>query len=200
MKKIIILGAGQVGISVAESLILEKNDVTVIDKDAVKLNALQSRLDLRAVVGNAGHPSVLIDAGIEDCELLIAVTEVDEINMMACKIAHGIFSVPTRIARIRSNEYLKDKRLSDVDMFSINHVICPEQILTDYVLKLVQFPEALQVLEFANGLVSHRSSYHCLHATGWDQFCDPLSGHFQAQFPPLWHGQGSAIVLARDGT
>lgn len=106
------------------------------------------------MVGNAGHPSVLIDAGIEDCELLIAVTEVDEINMMACKIAHGIFSVPTRIARIRSNEYLKDKRLSDVDMFSINHVICPEQILTDYVLKLVQFPEALQVLEFANGLVS----------------------------------------------
>ncbi len=74
--------------------------------------------------------------------------------MMACKIAHGIFNVPTRIARIRSNEYLKDKRLSDVDMFSINHVICPEQILTDYVLKLVQFPEALQVLEFANGLVS----------------------------------------------
>lgn len=154
MKKIIILGAGQVGTSVAESLILEKNDVTVIDKDAVRLNALQSRLDLRTVVGNAGHPSVLIDAGIEDCELLIAVTEVDEINMMACKIAHGIFNVPTRIARIRSNEYLKDKRLSDVDMFSINHVICPEQILTDYVLKLVQFPEALQVLEFANGLVS----------------------------------------------
>ena len=146
MKKIIILGAGQVGTSVAESLILEKNDVTVIDKDAVRLNALQSRLDLRTVVGNAGHPSVLIAAGIEDCELLIAVTEVDEINMMACKIAHGIFNVPTRIARIRSNEYLKDKRLSDVDMFSINHVICPEQILTDYVLKLVQFPEALQVL------------------------------------------------------
>lgn len=154
MKKIIILGAGQVGASVAESLATEKNDITVVDIDAVTLNNLQSRLDIRTVTGNAGHPSVLIDAGIDDCELLIAVTEADEVNMLACKIAHGIFNVPLRIARIRSNEYLTDPRLSSTEMFSINHIICPEQILTDYVLKLVQYPEALQVLEFANGLVS----------------------------------------------
>ena len=153
MKKIIILGAGEVGASVAEKLASEANDITVIDRDAARLKELSARLDLRTVVGNAAHPSVLKEAGIQDCELLIAVTEVDEVNMIACKIAASLFSVPKRIARIRSVEYLADERLSGEALFAINHVICPEQIVADYVERLVSFPEALQVLEFAGGRV-----------------------------------------------
>ena len=87
MSNIIILGAGQVGTSVAKSLATEQHNITVIDRDTAKLKDLASKYDLRTVAGNAGHPSVLKEAGIADCDLLIAVTEVDEINMMACKIA-----------------------------------------------------------------------------------------------------------------
>jgi trk system potassium uptake protein len=154
MKKVIILGAGQVGGIVAANLVSEKTDITVVDLNSEKLQKLSERLDLRVVVGNAGHPAILQEAGIEDCELLVAVTEKDEINMLACQIASKVFSVPDRVARIRSNEYLKDTRLSVQEMFDINHVICPEQIITDYICKLVEYPEALQVLEFANGALS----------------------------------------------
>ena len=153
MKKIIILGAGQVGYSLAAQLALEDNDITVIDLNPKRLKLLADRFDLRTVVGNAAHPSVLQEAGIEDCELLIAVTEVDEINMLACRIAHMLFNVPDRVARIRAVEYFRNEHLSDGTLFDINHMICPEQVVTDYLLKLIEFPEALQVLEFANDRV-----------------------------------------------
>ncbi len=153
MSSIIILGAGQVGTSVAKNLVTEQHNITVIDRDAVKLKELASKYDLRTVTGNAGHPSVLKEAGIADCELLIAVTEVDEVNMMACKIASSIFQVPKRIARVRSAEYLVDPGLSGKDVFDITHVISPEALLASYVEKLVTYPEAIQILEFANSQV-----------------------------------------------
>lgn len=153
MKKIIILGAGQVGTSVASNLVSEDNDITLVDLNESKLKELADRMDLRTVVGNAAHPSVLLDAGIEDCELLVAVTEIDEINLLACKLASGLFGVPNRIARIRAADYLRDERIAGRDLFDINHIICPEQVLTEYVQRLVEFPEALQVLEFAEGRV-----------------------------------------------
>lgn len=153
MKKIIILGAGQVGASVAASLASENNDITVIDLKEERLKALADKLDLRTVQGNAAHPSILREAGIEDCELLIAVTEVDEVNMLACRIAHVLFNVPDRVARIRAAEYFNNEHLSDGELFDISHMICPEQVITDYLLKLVEFPEALQVLDFADGRV-----------------------------------------------
>ena len=150
MSNIIILGAGQVGTSVAKNLATEQHNITVIDRNAAKLKELASKYDLRTVTGNAGHPSVLKEAGIADCDLLIAVTEVDEINMMACRIAAKIFNVPKRIARIRSSEYLDDSRLTGEDVFGISHVISPEVVLAQYVENLVFYPEALQVLEFAD--------------------------------------------------
>jgi trk system potassium uptake protein TrkA len=150
MSNIIILGAGQVGTSVAKNLAPEQHNITVIDRDASKLKELASKFDLRTVTGNAGHPSVLREAGIADCDLLIAVTEVDEINMMACRIAAKIFNVPKRIARVRSSEYLDDPRLTGEDVFGISHVISPEVVLARYVENLVFYPEALQVLEFAD--------------------------------------------------
>ena len=152
--KTIILGAGQVGSTVAESLVSEANDITVVDIDGARLKALQDRLDLRTICGSASHPAVLKRAGIEDADLLIAVTQSDEINLVACKIAAHQFNVPTRIARIRATQYLANEQLFAPDCFAVDHTICPEQLITEYLVKLVQFPEALQVLEFAHGRVS----------------------------------------------
>ncbi len=152
--RIVILGAGRVGQSLAESLVSEQNDITVVDVDEARLREMQNRLDLRTVSGNASHPSVLREAGIEDADMMIAVTQSDEINLVACKLAASFFNVPTRIARIRATEFLDNERVLGEDGFSVNLAICPEQILTDYIVKLIQFPEALQVLEFAQGKVS----------------------------------------------
>lgn len=152
--KIVILGAGQVGSSVAESLVSEQNDITVVDVDGARLRALQDRLDLRTVTGSASHPSVLAEAGIEDCDLLIAVTQSDETNLVACKLASRLFNVPRRVARIRATDFLNDEKVLGPDGFAVDLSICPEQVLTDYIVKLVEFPEALQVLDFAGGRVS----------------------------------------------
>lgn len=152
--KIVILGAGRVGESVAESLASERNDITVIDTDPVRLADLQDRLDLRGVVGNGIQPSVLQQAGIEDADMLLACAPMDETNLVVCKLAHDLFNVPTRIARIRSPEFVAGTPLMDNGGFSVNEIICPEQSVTAYVRKLVQYPEALQVLEFADGMVS----------------------------------------------
>jgi len=152
--KIVILGAGQVGASVAESLVSEQNDLTVVDLDASRLRALQDRLDLRTVTGSGSHPSVLLEAGIEDADLLIAVTQSDETNLVACKIASRLFNVPRRIARVRATDFLNDEKVLGPEGFEVDLSICPEQVLTDYIVKLVEFPEALQVLDFADGRVS----------------------------------------------
>ena len=152
--KILILGAGQVGASVAESLVSEANDITIVDTDAARLKYLQDRLDLRTVVGNAAHPAVLAEAGAVDADMIFAVTRSDETNLVACKLAATLFNTPTRIARIRAADYLAHKEIFGADGFAVDIAICPEQIITDYIVKLIEFPEALQVLEFADGKVS----------------------------------------------
>ena len=152
--KIIILGAGQVGASVAESLVSEENDITIVDTDSARLAHLQDRLDLRAVVGNAAWPSVLRDAGADDADLLIAVTQSDQTNLVACKVAKSMFNLPTRIARLRSGDFLSNEVLLSEENFAVDFALCPEEIVTDYIAKLVEFPEALQVVEFAGGRVT----------------------------------------------
>jgi len=152
--KIVILGAGQVGSSVAENLASEANDITVVDVDSARLRNLQDRVNVRTVSGNAAHPSVLADANIEDCDLMIAVTQSDETNLVACKLAQQLFNVPTRIVRLRAIDYLTNEKVLGPDCFDVDLAICPEQVLTDYIVKLIEFPEALQVLEFAHGKVS----------------------------------------------
>ena len=152
--KILILGAGQVGSTVAESLVGESNDITVVDSDGEKLRQLQDRLDLRTLTGNAAHPSVLEQAGIADTDILLAVTQSDEVNLVACKLAASLYNTPTRIARIRGADYLARKEIFSADNFCVNFSISPERILTEYIVKLIEFPEALQVLEFGGGKVS----------------------------------------------
>ncbi len=152
--KIILLGAGQVGTSVAENLVSESNDITLVDTDADQLQAMRDRLDLRTVCGNAASPSVLKEAGAEDADLLIAVTQSDQTNLCACRIARTLFNLPTRIARLRSSDFVDYPELLDNDNFAVDFSICPEQIVTDYIRRLIAFPEALQVLDFADGVLS----------------------------------------------
>jgi trk system potassium uptake protein TrkA len=152
--KIVILGAGQVGASVAESLVAEENDITVVDMDGERLASLQDRLDLRTVAGNAVHSSVLASAGANDADLIIAVTSSDQTNLVACKIAQSLFNVPTRVARLRARDFLEDERLLSPENFAVDFTICPEQIITEHIARLIEFPEALQVLDFVGGRVS----------------------------------------------
>jgi len=151
--KILILGAGQVGASVAEALASEANDITIVDQNPDALAALAEKLDVRTVTGNAAYPSVLREAGIEDADMLVAVTQSDQTNLVACKIARSLFSVATRIARLRSPDLLDPVLLSN-ENFAVDYAICPEQDITDYIVKLIEFPGALQVLEFAAGRVT----------------------------------------------
>ena len=152
--KIIILGAGQVGASVAENLVSEANDITLVDTSEEYLAALRERLEIRTVCGNAASPRVLREAGADDADLLIAVTQSDQTNLCACRIAKALYNLPTRIARLRSTDYVDHPELLDDDNFAVDFSICPEQVVTDYIKRLIAFPEALQVLEFADGVVS----------------------------------------------
>ncbi|MDH5190337.1 MAG: Trk system potassium transporter TrkA [Gammaproteobacteria bacterium] len=151
--KIIILGAGQVGSSVAANLASESNDITVVDTDTASLQALQDRFDLRTIAGIASYPDVLKSAGADDADMIIAVTNSDETNMAACQIAYSMFHTPTKIARIRATEYLELPELFSQDAIPIDVLISPEQLVTEYVQRLIEHPGALQVLDFAEGKV-----------------------------------------------
>lgn len=151
--KILILGAGQVGATLAENLAGENHDVTVVDADANLLGELQERFDIGTVQGFASHPNVLRRAGADDADMIIAVTESDETNMLACKVAYTLFQTPTKIARVRSSEYLAEERLFGLDALSVDLHISPEQLVTDYIKRLIEYPGALQVVDFADGKV-----------------------------------------------
>ncbi|MGD8575828.1 MAG: Trk system potassium transporter TrkA, partial [Thiohalophilus sp.] len=151
--KIIILGAGQVGSSLAENLSSEANDITLVDQREEILQGLQDRLDLRTVLGHAAYPDVLQRAGADDADMLIAVTDSDETNMVACQVAYTIFHTPTKIARVRSLEYLKYNNLFGPSALPVDVLISPEQLITNYIQSLIYHPGALQVLDFADGLV-----------------------------------------------
>ncbi|MGI9320693.1 MAG: NAD-binding protein, partial [Thiogranum sp.] len=151
--KIIILGAGQVGSSVAQNLASEANDITVIDNRADILQDLQDRIDIRTVMGSASHPEVLMRAGAEDADMILAVTNSDETNMVACQVAYTVFHTPIKVARVRAQAYLRFAKLFTQEALPIDVLISPEQLVTDYIQRLIEKPEALQVLDFAGGLV-----------------------------------------------
>jgi trk system potassium uptake protein TrkA len=153
--KIIILGAGQVGATLAENLVGEKNEITVIDSDPDTLRHLQDRLDLQVIAGMGSHPDVLKKAGAEDADMLIAVTNSDESNMMACQVAYSLFKTPTKIARVRSEQYIiYQEQLFKHQDVPVDHLIAPEQLVTKAIKRLIDYPGALQVVEFADGKAS----------------------------------------------
>jgi trk system potassium uptake protein len=179
--RIVILGAGRVGESVAESLVSERNDITIIDPDAQRLRDLEERLDLRGLPGNGIYPSTMERAGIADADMLIACATQDETNLVACKIAHAVFGVPTTIARLRSPEFAEGSKLLERDGFAVDHVICPEESVVRYIQKLIEYPEALQVVEFAKG----RAQLVAVRVTRGSRLANRTLGDFYQAFPDV---------------
>lgn len=150
--KIIILGANQVGATLAENLAKEANDVTLVDSNAARLRELKDRLDIGTATGQPCFPDVLKNAGADDADMIIAVTDNDEINLIACQVAFSLFRTPKKICRLRSNSYVTNERLFGPEAIPIDVVISPEQLVSHYIKSLIELPGALQVLDFANGL------------------------------------------------
>lgn len=151
--KIVILGSGQVGASITEILAREQNDITLVDHNRKLLDTMQSRLDIRTVHGDACSPEVLKRAAVDDADLILAVTSTDQINMVACQVAHTLFHTPTKIARIRAADFLSHPELFSQEAIPIDVIISPEQIVTEHIHRLIQYPGALQVIDFADGRI-----------------------------------------------
>ena len=151
--KIIILGAGQVGSSLAISLANEAHDITLVDADPQILQDIQGRADLRTVTGKASHPGLLEQAGARDADMIIALTESDETNMVACQVAYTLFHTPTKIARIRALEYFTYDNLFVQEALPVDVLISPEYLISQYIQRLIEHPDSLQVLDFANGRI-----------------------------------------------
>jgi trk system potassium uptake protein TrkA len=189
---IVILGAGRVGTSVATNLASEANDITLVDQDPEILRELQDRLDINTVVGFGSHPEVLERAGVPDAEMLIAVTNSDETNIAACQVAYTLFHTPTKIARVRATEYHTHPELFASDHMPIDVLISPEELVTGYLQRLLEYPGALQVLDFASGkvrLVALRAYYG-----------GPLVGHELRTLPEHVPGTDArvAAIYRRD--
>ncbi|NOU13476.1 MAG: Trk system potassium transporter TrkA, partial [Methylococcaceae bacterium] len=151
--KILILGAGVTGSSVAEALASEENDIVVVDFRTELLDALKERFDIATVAGNAAHPSVLEQAGARTADMIIAVTDRDETNMLACVIINALYSKPKTIARVRAIDYLKNPLLFGPTGIPVNIVISPEQIVMESIRNLIEFPGVMHISDFAGGLV-----------------------------------------------
>lgn len=151
--KIIICGAGQVGMSIARQLSVEGNDVTVIDSSSELIQKVSDTLDVKAKLGFASHPTVLEEVGAESADMIIAVTQSDEINMVSCQVAHSLFNIPTKIARIRNQNYLKPDwiHLYRQDHLPIDFIISPEVEVAKAVMHRLNVPGSIDTIPFADG-------------------------------------------------
>lgn len=150
--KVVICGAGQVGYGIAERLAAEQNDVSVIDSSSKLIDAIGDQLDVRGFVGHGAHPDVLAQAGAEEADMIIAVTLYDEVNMVACQVAHSLFNVPTKVARIRAQSYLQGRwrNLFSRENMPIDVIISPEIEVGEMVLRRLSLPGAVETIRFAD--------------------------------------------------
>jgi trk system potassium uptake protein TrkA len=153
--KVIVCGAGQVGFNIAKQLASEHNDVTVIDQSRELVKRVNDQLDVKSIVGHAARPNVLSQAGANEADMIVAVTQIDEVNMMVCQVAHSLFNVSTRIARVRSQEYLRPEwsNLFSRDHMPIDVVISPEVEIARAVTRRLRAPGAINMIPFANDSV-----------------------------------------------
>lgn len=151
--KILILGAGQVGGTLAENLAGEGIDITLVDSNPQALDELRNKLDIQTIRGWGSHPDVLRQAGADDADMLIAVTSSDEVNMVACQVCYSLFRTPTKIARVRSASYLDREGFFTGEHMPIDVLINPEEVVTDNIRQMLEHPGALQVLDFADGRI-----------------------------------------------
>ena len=151
MKKIAVLGGGQVGSSLAKILTDDGNDITLIDSNLSVLEDLQEDNDIKTIHGNASSPSILEQAEVNDCDILIATTASDEVNLVSCHLAKKMFNVPTVIARLRNSEFQVSISGFDLDLFSIDSIISQSQLVTDFIKNIIEHPGAFQAYDFADG-------------------------------------------------
>ena len=146
--RILILGAGQIGEKLARNLVGEDNDIVLIDLNADILHDIRSHIDIQTIVGNAASPNTLLEAGIEQSDLIIAVTSRDEINMLACLIATKIFQIPRTIARIRSHDYHTYPELFKKNTLPIQTIIYPTDAILQHITRMIKYPDFTQILSF----------------------------------------------------
>jgi len=151
MKKIAVLGGGQVGASVAKILTDDGNDITLVDNNASVLEDLQEDNDIKTIQGKASSPSVLNQVELSDCDILIATTASDEVNLVSCHLAKKMFNVPNVIARLRNAEYREETSDFNLDLFSIDSIISPSLLVTDFIKNIIEHPGAFQAFDFADG-------------------------------------------------
>ena len=153
--KVIVLGAGQVGFNIARHLSQENNDVTVIDQSPDLIRRISDSLDVQGMVGHASRPDVLEKAAAADADMIIAVTYADEVNMVACQVAHSLFEVPTKIARVRHQGYLEPmwSNLFSRDHMPIDVIISPEIEVARSVTRRLEVPGALEMIPLADDKV-----------------------------------------------
>ena len=192
--RVIICGAGRVGYGLADRLAIEGNTVTVVDMSYDLVRAITTDLDVRGVVGHGSHPDVLVRAGVESADMIIAVTSLDEVNMVACQIAHSLFDVPTKVARVRAQSYLAAQYndLYSRENMPIDIIISPEIEIGKAILRRLSTPGAFNVVPFADGRVQFlgvRIGEDC-----------PIIDTPIRQIPDLFEGLHAAIVgIRRDG-
>ena len=192
--RVIICGAGRVGYGLASRLSQERNTVTVIDTSPDLIRQITNELDVRGVIGHGSHPDVLVRAGIRDCDMIIAVTYADEVNMMSCQVAHSLFDVPTKVARVRAQGYL-DNRWNDLysrENMPIDIIISPEIEIGKAILRRLNTPGAFNVVPFGDGAVQ-------LLGIEIQEDCPIIQTPIR-QIPDLFTGLHAAVVgIERDG-
>ena len=192
--KVIVCGAGQVGFSIARHLALENNDVTVIDRDPELVRRVSDTLDANGIVGHASNPEILEQAGITNADMIIAVTYADEVNMVACQVAHSLFDVPTKIARVRQQSYLLPiyANLFSRDHMPIDVIISPEMEVALSVTRRLQVPGAFEMIPLVDDKVK-------LLGVRCDEIC-PLINTPLRQLTQLFPDLNIVIIgLMRDG-
>ena len=192
--RVIICGAGRVGYGLAERLSQERNTVTVIDTSPDLVRQITNELDVRGVIGHGSHPDVLVRAGVQDCDMIIGVTYADEVNMMACQVAHSLFNVPIKVARVRAQAYL-DSQWNDLysrENMPIDIIISPEIEIGKAILRRLNTPGAFNVVPFGDGAVQ---------MLGVEILDDcPIVQTPIRQIPDLFTGLHAAVVgIERDG-
>lgn len=151
--KIIIVGAGEVGYHIAKRLSEENNDVILIDKDQEKINRINENLDVQALLGSGTSPHMLRESGITEADMLVAATDSDEVNLIACMLARHLNPTVIKVARLRNQEYLKEEGLIDKDLLGIDQIINPELAMVETIRDLMMVPGASDVINFVNGRV-----------------------------------------------
>ncbi len=151
--RVIIVGAGEVGFQIAKALSFERIDVVVIDRDKGMLKRVMDELDVAVIEGEGGDPASLKDAGADSADMLLAVTNSDETNMIACLLAKAMFNIPRKIARIRNPDYFKNDKLLNKDNLDINPAINPELEVAMAIIRLLEVPIASDVEDFEGGII-----------------------------------------------